>query len=111
MFSISAGWDRTCAITESQAVLCWGYNPSGQLVHGGEEIVSTPTVINVGGTPTVSKFNYFNLYTFTCAQNHLVRICLDFRVDFVDLCHLQLSLPLPYRQDTRIHVSSSTATQ
>ena len=42
MSSVSAGWDRTCALATSESVYCWGSNWAGQLGTGNQDYAATP---------------------------------------------------------------------
>ncbi len=47
--AITAGFGHTCAITNTTAIRCWGYNNSGQVGNGTTSNVTTPAGLNDGG--------------------------------------------------------------
>ena len=67
---ISAGGYRTCALTSSGNVKCWGYGSSGQLGNNGTENTSYPVSVEDGSgsaTPLVGIVQISAGYTHTCA--------------------------------------------
>jgi alpha-tubulin suppressor-like RCC1 family protein len=45
--AIGSGWDHTCAVLDSGALECWGYNGDGQLGDGTTTDSSTPVAVQL----------------------------------------------------------------
>lgn len=42
---VRLGWSHGCAVTDADALYCWGYNGAGQLGIEGDEAISMPTLV------------------------------------------------------------------
>lgn len=59
VLAISAGFNHTCALTDSGRVLCWGANDSGQIGNGTTDNASVPVLVaNLPATVGISAGGY-----------------------------------------------------
>jgi hypothetical protein len=66
--SISAGYNHTCAVTNSGVAKCWGNNDSGQLGIGSTKSRSKPTnVYRLSSVASISASGGFRHHESTCA--------------------------------------------
>jgi hypothetical protein len=66
---LTVGSRHACGRTEDGRVLCWGGNADGQVgVDGGDELVETPTPVDLGALPEGTRFAEVDAGVFhTCA--------------------------------------------
>jgi alpha-tubulin suppressor-like RCC1 family protein len=71
--AINPGADHTCAVTDSGAVLCWGFNGYGQLGNGTEDDSLTPVAVTdfAAGTAMVAGEASFSTGTFDAGRHVL----------------------------------------